>query len=170
MSSKKTSPRISLLLEFYDQAFNKTAWHGPTLTGSLKGLKPVELLWRPTPERHNIWEIALHCAYWKYVVWRKLTGAKKGTFPRKPSDWPKLPSRSTLSEWKTDRELLLEWHAALREVIAGFPEVKLIEKPTGSKVTHISSIYGIASHDLYHAGQIQLIKRMLKSPKRESKS
>ncbi len=73
------SDKIKLLLEVYDQAFDHIAWHGTNLRGSIKGLKLPELLWRPQPKRHNSWEIVLHCAYWKYVVWRRLTQeGKKG--------------------------------------------------------------------------------------------
>ena len=61
----KLSEQIKLLLEIYDQAYDQRAWHGTNLRGSLKGLKLSELLHRPQTKRHNIWEITLHCAYWK---------------------------------------------------------------------------------------------------------
>lgn len=160
------SQNIKLLLEVYDQAFDHTAWHGTNLRGSIKGLKLSELLWRPQQKRHDSWEIALHCAYWKYVVWRRLTGkGKRGDFPRRPSDWPKHSQKPNNNEWQSDLELLLNYHNILRTAIAEFPDDKLYNCPKGSKVIYIQTIYGIASHDLYHAGQIQLIKRMLRSKK-----
>jgi hypothetical protein len=158
--------KISLLLEIYDQAFDHTAWHGTNLRGSIKGLKLPELLWRPQTKRHNCWEIALHCAYWKYVVWRRLTQmGKKCDFPRKPSDWPKHSKKPDLNEWKSDLDLIIHYHILLRKAISDFSEAKLYKCPKGSKVTYIQTIYGIASHDLYHAGQIQLIKRMVRRKK-----
>lgn len=159
----KKSEKINLLLEIYDQSFDTIAWHGTNLKGSLKGLKLQELLYRPQPKRHNIWEITVHCAYWKYVVLRKLIGGKKGDFPRKPSNFPKIPENPTMKDWKTDLKLLEEYHIKLRDVIANFPESKLYKTPKGSKVSFIKTIYGISSHDLYHAGQIQLLKRMVRT-------
>ncbi len=159
----KVSSEIKLLLEIYDQAFDQTAWHGTNLRGSLKGLKLPELLYRAQGKRHNIWEITLHCAYWKYVVLRRLVGGKKGEFPRKPSDFPKLPDNPTLKDWKEDLKLLEDYHVRLREAIEHFPESKLYKTPKNSKVSYTKTIYGISSHDLYHAGQIQLVKRMIRS-------
>lgn len=165
MTNKATNCQIKLLLEVYDQAYDHIAWHGTNLRGSLKGLKINELLYRPQPKRHNIWEIALHCAYWKYVVLRRMIGGKKGDFPRKPSNFPRLPKEPTLALWKEDLALLEDIHQKLREAIEIFPESKLYKTPENSKVSFIATIYGAASHDLYHAGQIQLLKRMARMQK-----
>jgi len=160
MSPKALNPKIDVLLQTYDQAYNKPAWHGTNLRGSIRGLSLKELLWRPRSKRHNIWEIAIHCAYWKYAVWRRITGAPKGMFPRIPSDWPKIPAKPDLKQWKADLVLLEKWHKALRIEIAKFPPSKLDNKPKSSRVSYIKTIYGVSSHDLYHAGQIQLLKRL----------
>jgi hypothetical protein len=158
------SDQIRLLLEVYDQAFDHTAWHGTNLRGSIKGLKLPELSWRPQSKRHDSWEIILHCAYWKYVVWRRLTQkGKRGDFPRNPSDWPCHSKKPNNKEWQSDLELLVHYHELLRDAIFDFPENKLYRCPKGSKVNYIQTIYGVASHDLYHAGQIQLIKRMVRN-------
>lgn len=162
MSATKLDPRIDVLIQTYDQAYDRRAWHGTNLRGSLRGLKLEQLLWRPAPGRHNIWEITLHCAYWKYVVWRKLTNSDKGKFPRKPSDWPRLPEQPNVELWKADLALLEEIHGDLRDAILAFPPEKLSGKPVKSKVPFIDHIYGASSHDLYHAGQIQLVKRLMK--------
>ncbi|HEY0351427.1 MAG TPA: DinB family protein, partial [Gemmatimonadales bacterium] len=66
---------IDLLLEMLDQAYNQKGWHGTTLRGALRGLTPKDALWRPAPRRHNIWELTLHAAYWKYAVRRRLAGS-----------------------------------------------------------------------------------------------
>src|SRR5881628_931586 len=68
-------PRITLLLDVYDQAFDHKAWHGTPLWGSLRGLTQQAALWRPGRGRHNIWEVVLHTAYWKYIVRRRLAVA-----------------------------------------------------------------------------------------------
>ena len=65
-----------LLLRILDDAYERKAWHGTNLRGSLRGVTADEARWRPAPGRHNIWELAVHCAYWKYTVRRKLTSLK----------------------------------------------------------------------------------------------
>lgn len=158
--SSKTDPRTNLLVEILDQAFDKPAWHGANLRGSLRGLTVKQLLWRESTKRHNIWEIALHTTYWKYIIHRKLTGGKRGSFPRKPSDWPKLLATADKKAWKADLDLLIEYHELLKTAILDFAPSKLNSHAENSKYRNVRLIYGAASHDLYHAGQIQLLKRM----------
>jgi hypothetical protein len=156
---EKDGDAHALLLEVLDQAFDRRAWHGTNLRGSLRGVKPAEALWRPAPGRHNIWEIVLHCAYWKYAVHRRLVGGvKRGSFPRNPSDWPALPERRDGSGWTADVAILETYHARLRDGLAATPSARL-ERREGSwrLIDHLA---GIAAHDLYHAGQIQLLKRL----------
>ncbi len=152
--------RIALLLDIYDQAFDHHAWHGTTLWGSLRGLARGVAQWRPGFERHNIWEIALHTAYWKYIVRRRLTHGAAGAFPRPGSNWPALPVPADAPAWRRDLALLKDQHQLLREVIARFPAARLGARGWRSRWTNAEHVYGIASHDLYHAGQIQLLKAL----------
>ncbi len=154
--------RIQLLLQITDQAFNKKSWHGTTLRGSIRGLTPRAALWRPNPKRHNIWELIVHTAYWKYIVRRRLTGDKTAKFPRQPSNWPDPPKDATTKALKLDIGLLQEEHDSLQETIRAFPAAKLHDCAPESKWTYAEHIHGIAAHDLYHAGQVQLLKRLMK--------
>ena len=54
---------IELLLGLLDEAFDKKAWHGPNLRGAVRGVSSDEAAWRPSPDRHNVWEIMVHAAY-----------------------------------------------------------------------------------------------------------
>lgn len=149
-----------MILRLIDQSFDHKAWHGPTLWGGLRGIQAAEAAWRPGAGRHNIWEIAVHAAYWKYAVRRKLAGLPPGSFPLKGSNWFPRPAELSESSWKADRELLRDQHAALRAAVAKLPEAQLRRVPPGSKTAWIDLLLGIAAHDLYHAGQIQLLKRL----------
>ncbi len=153
-------PTVSLLLRIVDQAFDTKAWHGTTLRGDLRGLTPDAALWRPAPGRHNIWEYLLHAAYWRYIVRRRLTRDRSNRFPRTPSNWPSPPDPATTKVLKADIRLLVEEHRLLREAIAGFPARRLNAKAPESQWTYAEHIHGIAAHDLYHTGQIQLVKRL----------
>lgn len=158
----KPSPEITLLLQLIDEAYDRKAWHGPNLRGSIRGLKPSEAAWRPGKRRHSIWEITVHCAYWKYIVRRRITGEKRGSFPLEGSNWFLRPEIRSVKAWRDDVALLEACHRSMRDAIAGLSARDLALTPPGSKVSNRAIITGIASHDVYHAGQIQLIKRMLK--------
>jgi len=149
----------ALLLDTVDQAFDRRSWHGTNLRGSIRGVSVAEALWRPAAGRHNVWEIVLHAAYWKYAVHRRLTGAgKRGSFPRGPSNWPALPERPDRTAWRADVALLEATHARLREAVAAQAAAALGRRRGAWRTLDV--ITGIAAHDLYHAGQIQLLKRL----------
>ena len=154
---------IEHLLGLLDEAYNRAAWHGPNLRGSLRGLSVREAAWRPGPGRHNIWEIAVHAAYWKYTVRRRLSGEKRGSFSLPGSNWFSRPMDRTEKAWRTDVALLAKEHHLLREAISSFRPENLDRPARGSKTVARRLIAGIALHDVYHAGQIQLIKKLLRT-------
>jgi len=160
-------PAIHQLLLFLDQAYDKRSWHGTNLRGSLRGLDLVEASFRPGPDRHSIWEIAVHAAYWKYAVMRLFTGEKRGSFPLEGSNWFTRPERGelTLAAWRADLALLREMHERLRDAVEGLDPRHLDTSPRGSKYRFRELASGAAAHDLYHAGQIQLLKRMFRGAK-----
>jgi hypothetical protein len=157
---------INLLLEILDQAFDRRAWHGTTLAGSLRGVSPRAALWRPSAGRHNIWELVLHTAYWKYAVRRRLRGEKRGSFARPGSNWLALPTPAGKAAWTRDVALLKAEHQLLRGAIARFPVTRLTRRLPRSEWTARELIHGVAAHDLYHAGQIQLLKRLKHTTRR----
>lgn len=151
----------ALLLALIDQSFDRTAWHGPNLRNAIRGVSPAHAVWRPQPDRKCIAEQTLHAAYWKYVARRRLRGDKRGSFPLKGTNWF-LVSETGFDEakWGECIALLEAEHGTLREAVAETPARLLFEGLPGSKVTRAALIYGIASHDVYHAGQIQLLRAM----------
>jgi hypothetical protein len=154
------SGEILLLLQTLDQAYEKKAWHGPNLRGSLRGIAAAQAAWKPGARRRSIAEITVHAAYWKYAVRRRLRGDQRGSFPLPGSNWFALPTPLTEDDWRGYLRLLDGEHRALRAAVAAFPAVRLHETPAGSKVSNAAIITGIAAHDLYHTGQIQLLKRL----------
>ena len=151
---------IEQLLAIIDQAYDHRSWHGTNLRGSIRGLSPQQAAWRPGSSRHNIWEIVVHAAYWKYAVWRRLTGAGRGSFPLKGSNWFARPETESRAAWRSDVELLERMHRNLRAAVGDMPGRELRRTPRGSTVSTFDVIAGIAAHDLYHAGQVQLLKRL----------
>ena len=152
---------IPQLLFLFDSAYDRASWHGPNLRGSIRGVTQLQAAWRPAAGRHNVWELVVHAAYWKYVAWRRLTGAKRGSFPLDGSNWMSRPQDVTAKAWKADIRLLEETHRTLRQAVVALRSADLSKKQKGSKVSNLALVTGIAAHDLYHAGQIQLLKRLM---------
>ena len=152
--------RVQLLLEMFDQAYRAPAWHGTPLKGTLRGITAQQALWRPGRGRHCIWDLVLHAAYWKCIVRRRLLRDPEIAFPRAGANWPALPDRTDAAAWKRDRALLDKEHALLRRAITRLAAATLERRGWNSRWRIKADIYGIASHDLYHAGQIQLLKRL----------
>lgn len=154
------------LLRLLDESFGKTAWHGTNLRGALRGVDAVQASWRPARGRHNIWEIVVHAAYWKYAVRRRITGDRRGSFAYRGHDWFPRPSKDGASEWKDDVALLAEEDRRLRASLQALPPKRLTELSAGKKWTMADMAAGVAFHDVYHAGQIQLLKRLQKQSAR----
>jgi uncharacterized damage-inducible protein DinB len=151
---------MTQLLSLFDQAYDRRSWHGTNLRGSIRRVSAEQAAWRPNAERHNIWEIVVHAAYWKYAVWRRLTGARRGSFPLKGSNWFRRPEGVSERAWRADVALLDQMHRSLRESAADLSVGELSRTPKGSTINNTSILLGVAAHDLYHAGQIQLLKKL----------
>ena len=158
-------PETEHLLELLDEAYNRAAWHGPNLRGSLRGVTAREAALTPGSGRHNIRELVVHAAYWKYTVRRRLVGEKRSTFPLAGSNWFKRPVDRGEKAWRADLALLDREHQLLRQAVESFAPNHLDRRSPGSKTVARRLIAGVAFHDVYHAGQIQLIKKFLRSNK-----
>jgi uncharacterized damage-inducible protein DinB len=156
-------PEIEHLLGLLDEAYSRAAWHGPNLRGSIRGLAAHEAAWRPKARRHNIWEIVVHTAYWKYAVRRRLLGEKRGSFSLQGSNWFARSMDRTEKAWKADVALLDREHQRLKAAVSSLQPEYLDRPSRGSKTLARRLIAGIALHDVYHAGQIQLIKKLLRA-------
>jgi uncharacterized damage-inducible protein DinB len=161
---------IPVLLTLLDEAYDRRSWHGPNLRGSLRGLRAAEAAWRPGRGRHNAWELAIHAAYWKYAALRRLTGEKRGSFARAGSNWLGTPAPPTEAAWRNDLDLLADCHRRLRAAVAGLQDADLDRRAPGGQGTIGHLLRGVAAHDLYHAGQIQLLKRLRESLRRAGDS
>ena len=156
---KRQSPETRLLTDLLTESFRSKAWHGPNLRGSLRGLTARRASRRPGKNRHSIWEIAVHCTYWKYIVLRRITGEKKGSFYLKGSNWFSVGEGE--GQWRRDLSMLQTYHERLMQAVRSMKPSDLHKTPRGSTVSTDAILRGIASHDVYHAGQIQLIKRLV---------
>jgi uncharacterized damage-inducible protein DinB len=148
-----------------DEAYVRPAWHGPNLRGSIRGVTAREAALRPGKGRHNVWELVVHAAYWKYTVRRRLLGEKRGSFALPGSNFFKRSAERSEKAWRADVALLESEHRKLREAVSSIAPNTLDRPARGSKTIVRRLIAGIAFHDVYHAGQIQLIKRFVRAKK-----
>jgi hypothetical protein len=149
---------IRLLLTLLDEAFDRRSWHGANLRGSLRGVSARGAAWRPAPGRHNVWELAVHAAYWKYAVRNRLQGGKRGAFALAGSNWF-VRDGGGEAAWRKDLVLLVAEHRRLRETVAGLSP-RALSRPVGGGFDVGGLVRGAAAHDLYHTGQIQVLKRL----------
>ena len=157
MSRAARDPETALLLDLLAEAFERKSWHGTNLRGSFRGMTAAEAAWRAGEDRPNAWELALHTAYWKYVVRRKLTGEKRGSFPLAGSNWFRRPlGEPGEAEWRSDLGLLAAEHRALAAAVA--ERLPSLSGAARAKALHL--VRGVAAHDLYHAGQVQVLKKL----------
>ncbi|HQQ78761.1 MAG TPA: DinB family protein [Thermoanaerobaculia bacterium] len=145
------------LLESLHRAFDGRSWHGPNLLGAIRGLTPAQAFFRPGPGRHSVYDLILHAAYWKYVARRRLTGEKRGSFPVNGSNFFPEPASKDARAVRDARTLLESMHLELVQVVEALPDAAFSTQH--GPWTAGEMIAGVAAHDLYHAGQIQLVKR-----------
>jgi uncharacterized damage-inducible protein DinB len=155
------------LVRFVDSAFAGPAWHGPSLRASVRGLSADEASWRPAPDRHSAWELVLHTAYAKHRVVGRLDRALATRFARRLARpwWPSTERvagapKSAADAWREDLELLDASHRRLIDTLAALPPGRLGQSRRGSSFTFREEVAGTALHDVYHAGQILLLRRL----------
>jgi uncharacterized damage-inducible protein DinB len=150
-----------LIILQLEQAFRRKSWHGTNLLGSIRGIDIETAEWRPADGRHNIWELIVHAAYWKYSVYRRFAGDPKLKFALKGSNWFTRPADRSEAALQADVKLLKNYHGLLIAAVHAFPAANLDSIPKGSSTSYRDLIIGVAAHDIYHAGQIQFIKRLI---------
>ena len=138
-------------------------WHGSPLSAILDGVTTEEAAARPLPGAHTIWELVLHMTGWKSEVRRRLSGAPAGD--PEAGDWPAV-GEATPERWAQARENLELAHRLLVSAVKEFPEADLYvpandtrNRELGIGVTYYELLHGIVQHDVYHAGQIAILKR-----------
>ncbi len=141
------------LVAAVEASYRKGSWHGPTLHAALRGVGARTALWRPGRGRHNIWELAIHAAYWKFAARRKLARDRGLKFPLAGWNWFRVSSGSE-KEWAAARRLLDAQHQAFLKFLRP-RAARIVANPA-----HCRMVFGVAQHDVYHAGQIVLIRKL----------
>ncbi len=148
------------------RAFDGDAWYGPSLKSILKGITAEQAAARPIADAHSIWQVALHLAAWEGAVLDRLAG-QRAELPAE-GDWPEIADPSEAG-WQQTLSLLNQRHEALLKAIADCTDEQLKQMlgeqrdpATGSGVSIYYTLHGIIQHNVYHAGQIAILKKALR--------
>jgi uncharacterized damage-inducible protein DinB len=142
------------------RAFSGEAWHGDSLFEILEGVTAAQAAARPIASAHSIWELVLHIAAWDGAVRRRLGGVAVSL-----SDAENFPAVTDAGEaaWRATLAEVRRVHEELVAAVAGLPDSRLYEMVPGKEGVHNTFYYmlqGVVQHELYHAGQIALLKKM----------
>jgi uncharacterized damage-inducible protein DinB len=138
-------------------AFDGDAWHGPALLELLADVEAATAAAHPLPDVHSIWELVLHIAAWDQAVNRRILAGKAITL-KAAQNFPPIKIK-TKGAWKKAIAHLKKTHGALIKTVAALPDSRLQERVPGKKYDVYFMLHGVAQHELYHAGQIAILKK-----------
>ena len=147
--------KVQRLLDQLRRAFHGEAWHGPALTEILSGVTAEEAAAKPLPQRHSIWEILGHVIATKEMVGWRLDG--KSDELTTAQDWPTFTDTSETA-WQQTLEQLLVKQAEIEVKVAKLTDEQLLEIVPARDHSFYFALHGLVQHDLYHAGQIAVLR------------
>jgi len=158
MKSKrtKTQSAAARIADQLRRAFDGSAWHGPALLELLEDVDAATAAAKPLPKVHSIWELVLHIAVWDGAALRRLSGEK--CQPTGPANFP-LVTKPTAAAWRKAIAETKRTHDTLVKTVAALPDSRLGDRVPGKRYDFYHMLHGIAQHELYHAGQIAILKK-----------
>ena len=153
---------IERISDQFRRAFDGNAWHGPSILALLEGVTASQAAARPIPSAHSIWQLVNHIGAWERACLRRLNGDPAQLADEE--DWPAVGDTSEVA-WEKTKQELVAGHQQLLQKIAELDDGRLDQPIINDPSTTYSSVYvtlhGGVQHDLYHAGQIALLKKAL---------
>jgi len=138
------------------RAFDGSAWHGPALIELLEDVDAATAAAKPLRKVHSIWELVLHIAAWDEAGLRRLRGEKWQ--PRGAENFPRMTA-PTEEAWRRAVAATRRTHDTLVKTVAALADSRLADRVPGKRYDFYHMLHGIAQHELYHAGQIAILKK-----------
>jgi uncharacterized damage-inducible protein DinB len=157
------SSELERLEEQLRRSFEGGAWHGPSVLETLVDVTPEAASVHPMAGAHSIWELVLHLAATYRLVLRRLEGNEAQLTPAE--DWPSVPP-PTASNWQGATRSLKQLNQQLRSAVLNFNAGQLDQPLASESYTAYTQFIGVTQHDLYHAGQIALLRKALREAMR----
>jgi uncharacterized damage-inducible protein DinB len=149
---------IERICQQMKQAFEGEAWHGPSVMEVLEGIDAEAASARPLPVAHTVWEIVLHLIGTEKYMLRRMNGDDSPLAPE--DDWPPVPEPNE-KNWNATLQELKDCDSALIMAVSYFDESRLEEPLIKGGSSAYNNFHGNVQHNLYHAGQIILLKKAL---------
>lgn len=149
---------LNRIVDQLKRAFEGDAWHGPAVMEILSGITAQQAAARPSHAVHSIWEIVRHIAAWDRAVVRRLQG-DRAQLPAE-EDWPLVTDTSD-EAWERTTKALTQGNKVLQSAISHLDESRLDQPILESMPSVYVTLHGIVQHDLYHVGQIAILKKMV---------
>lgn len=146
------------------RAFEGNAWHGPSVMEVLNGVTVQQATTRVFPDAHTIWELALHIGAWEDACRRRLQGERAELSD--VEDWSPVTDTSAAG-WEQLKLTLQRGNQTLREAVSRLEERRLDQPIVPGMPSVYITVQGVVQHDLYHAGQIAILKKALKEVRNE---
>jgi uncharacterized damage-inducible protein DinB len=153
-------PEAARIADQLRRAFEGDAWHGDSVLEILEGVTAAQAAARPVAGAHSIWELALHITAWDGVVLRRLGGIAVELTDAE--NFPAVTDAGAAA-WHEALMRMRRVHEELVSAVSDLPDSRLAEIVPGKKGAHYTFYYmlhGLAQHELYHAGQIALLKKI----------
>jgi len=154
------STELERIEEQLRQSFEGEAWHGPSLREALDGVSAEEAMQHPIAGAHSIWELVLHLAGTYSLILRRLNGDATDLSP--DEDWPTVDAPSQ-AKWTAALDVLRSLNQQLRAAVRSFNKDSLDQNMGSRRYSAYTQFIGVTQHDLYHAGQIVLLRRALRA-------
>ncbi len=138
------------------RAFYGDAWHGPAVLELLSDVDAETAAARPIPNVHSIWELVLHIAVWDRVACRRLAGEK--CQPTGDANFPPVTKVNAVA-WRKAVAETKRAHDVFVKTVAALPDARLWDRVPGKRYDFYHMLHGLAQHELYHAGQIAILKK-----------
>ena len=148
---------IDRIVDQMERAFEGDAWHGSSISEILSCITADQAAAHPIPEAHSIWEIVLHTSVWQRTVRERLQGRPIVSLPD-DEDWPPVTDTSS-DAWTAAASELRTEYELLRAETLKWRDRDLSETTEGQRYTAYEMLHGVIQHNLYHAGQIALLKK-----------
>jgi uncharacterized damage-inducible protein DinB len=161
---KISQTEASRIADQLRRAFDGSAWHGPALLELLEDVDAATAASRPIANAHSIWELLLHIAAWDGAGLRRLGGKK--TQLKAAANFPPVPT-PTDAAWREAMAKAKETHETLVNAVAKLPAARLRDIVPGKRYDFYHLLHGIAQHELYHAGQIAILKKAVVPRKKD---
>jgi len=142
-----------------NRSFERESWHGPAVLEVLEGVTAAEASFQPAPDVHSIEELVRHMAVWKHAVSERIQGRPMNPTP--DQDWSR-DGPPDARRWAEAVEALRQAHRTLVTAVGSLSDGDLDESPVGKPSRYVL-IHGAVQHDLYHAGQIAILKKLARA-------